>query len=400
MNLHSDYPYWLMRSGVLGAFPTLSRDIVTDVLVIGGGISGALIAHELARRNVGVTVVDKRHIGFGSTSASTALLQYEIDSPLHELSARIGERKAARAFQLCAEAIDVIGGLCATIPGKAEFRRRPSLWFARHRKDVAETIEPEFAARKKHGFRVRLLDEQDVTALYGFSAPAAILSEAGATCQPYLLTHALMSRIVDRGGAVFDLTDVDRWSVGARRVDVVTKRGQRIRAKHVVVAAGYESQAMLPKLVTRFHSTYAVVGKPTPAAKPWHRDSLLWDSGSPYLYLRSTPDGRIIAGGRDETFQSAGKRDALIRRKAGEIARDVRKLFPERSFEVDFAWAGTFGQTRDSLPYIGTFGSRRIHYALGYGGNGITFSVVAAFLIADAITGCANADARIFAFDR
>ncbi len=73
---------------------------------------------------------------------------------------------------------------------------------------------------------------------------------------------------------------------------------------------------------------------------------------------------------------------------------------PEAQFDIDFAWAGTFGKTDDGLPYIGSCGHKRILYALGYGGNGITFSVMAADILRDMILGRKNSDARIFAFNR
>ena len=127
---------------------------------------------------------------------------------------------------------------------------------------------------------------------------------------------------------------------------------------------------------------------------------MLWETKRPYFYARTTPDGRIFIGGRDESFASPRKRDALIRKKSRSLRRDFAKRFPRLSFDLDFAWAGTFGETRDGLPYIGAADHKRVLYAMGYGGNGITFSVVAARLIADAITHGKNADAPIFAFDR
>ena len=78
MDLVSPQPFWPLRNGLLGVYPPLKRDITCDVVVLGGGISGAFVAETLAREGLDVVVLDKREIGGGSTSASTALLQYEI----------------------------------------------------------------------------------------------------------------------------------------------------------------------------------------------------------------------------------------------------------------------------------------------------------------------------------
>jgi glycine/D-amino acid oxidase-like deaminating enzyme len=88
MNLHTPYPYWLLKNGLLFEYPPLSHSLKVDFLVMGGGITGALTAWYLAKAGVSVAVVDRRHIGMGSTCASTALLQYEIDVPMHQLAKR------------------------------------------------------------------------------------------------------------------------------------------------------------------------------------------------------------------------------------------------------------------------------------------------------------------------
>ena len=88
MDLKSGYPFWAVKNGLMHAFPPLQADLRCDVAIIGGGITGALIADELAAHGHDVAVVDQRDIGWGSTSASTALLQYEIDTHMVDLAKR------------------------------------------------------------------------------------------------------------------------------------------------------------------------------------------------------------------------------------------------------------------------------------------------------------------------
>lgn len=70
-----------MKNGLMATYPTLKQDLVCGVAVIGGGITGALVAYHLIQAGVDTVLVDKRDIGHGSTSASTSLLQYEVDTP-------------------------------------------------------------------------------------------------------------------------------------------------------------------------------------------------------------------------------------------------------------------------------------------------------------------------------
>ena len=108
-----------------------------------------------------------------------------------------------------------------------------------------------------------------------------------------------------------------------------------------------------------------------------------------------------MIGGRDESYYNPVKRDKLIKIKSKQLTNDFNRLFPDVSFKPEFRWTGTFGSTKDGLPFIGTLGKQsNIYYALGFGGNGITFSVIAAQIIIDLIQGKANPDASVFSFDR
>jgi glycine/D-amino acid oxidase-like deaminating enzyme len=390
----------MISEGLKNSFPTLFENITTDVLVIGGGITGALISHKLCREGIDVTLVEKQHIAHGSTSASTALLQYEIDTPLFELIAKRGEQHALRAYSLCLEAIQKIADLCSKLPNQADFEQLPSLWYASYKKHVKEILEPEYAVRSKQGFAVNLLSAHDIETRFGFKAPGAILSEDAAQVNPYLMTNYLLDAVKTMGGRIHEMTGVIRVSPTARNVVAVTNTGATIKARYVVMAAGYAAQNHLPENFSRMHSTYAIISKPLKHKTQWYKNSLIWETRKPYHYLRTTDDHRIIVGGRDELFYSPAKRDRLISRKSRELLQDFKKLFPEIPLEVDFSWAGTFSETKDGLPYIGAYDHKRVLFAMGYGGNGITFSVIAADILTDLINGRKNIDAPIFTFAR
>ena len=87
--------------------------------------------------------------------------------------------------------------------------------------------------------------------------------------------------------------------------------------------------------------------------------------------------------------------------KTTSLERTFKKLFPALNFKTDFQWAGTFASTKDGLPFIGAIRQRpHTWFALGFGGNGITFSAIAAVIIKDMLKGQKNRDGEIFKFDR
>lgn len=163
----------------------------------------------------------------------------------------------------------------------------------------------------------------------------------------------------------------------------------------------YESEKYLGQTVGALKGTFAIATEPIADFSSWHERSLLWTTANPYLYLRTTCDGRAIIGGEEVDFQDEERRDALLPAKAAILERKFRGMFPAIQCEIACAWTGTFGESKDSLAYIGEPSWRPgTFFALGYGGNGIAFSMVAAEIIRDACLGKANAAARLFRFGR
>ena len=399
MDLTSGYPYWLIKNGLPRTYPKLEEAVKTDVVVIGGGISGALTAYYLINSGISCVVVDARTIGLGSTCASTSLLQYELDKPLSALTKQIGPAPAIRAYTLCYDAIDTLEQIAKKIKFN-EFKRSGSLFFAKNKKDI-RLIENEFSAREKAGFEVRLMGTEEIKKEYGFSPPGGIFSSQAATTNAYMLTHFLLQSGTGKGLRVYNRTVINGISYTKRGVNLTTENGYSIRAKKIVNAAGYEVTEFIAKKIVKLDSTYAIASEPIQRQKIQWKNDILWNTDDPYLYMRLTDDNRIIAGGRDEPYYNPAARDKLIRKKTRQLKNDFAKLFPEIEFIPEFSWCGTFGSTKDALPYIGTYDKTpHTYYALGFGGNGITFSVIAAEIIRDLITGRKNRDAQLFAFDR
>jgi len=108
-----------------------------------------------------------------------------------------------------------------------------------------------------------------------------------------------------------------------------------------------------------------------------------------------------MIGGKDDEFSSSYRRERALPQKVKELERSFAHLFPHIRWKTDFRWAGLFAGTKDGLPYIGSLPQRRnLYFALGFGGNGIVFSQIAAVLLRDQIMGKKNLHAALFNFNR
>jgi glycine/D-amino acid oxidase-like deaminating enzyme len=401
MDLKSGYPYWAVKNGLMQAFPQLEQDRRCDVVVIGGGITGALIANELATHGFDVVVLEQRDVGWGSSAASTALLQYEIDTHMIDLARKYGEADAALAYLACADAIDRLGEVAA--PWRdVEFARNRSLYYASRRRHTRE-LKEEGALRARQGLQVEFLERDALRGQYGLDAPAALLSRQAARVDPYRLAHRLLQRLQRAGAGVFDRTRVEDIQATSRGVTLRTAQGQTVRAGHLVMAAGYASQHWLKKKVARNRSSYAFISDPMAAdAMGFLEDTLLWESARPYLYVRSTGDRRLLVGGEDDAVDIPARRDARVGKKAATLLKKLHALFPNLAVTPAFSWAGTFAETDDGLPFFGPHPQwgPRVHFAMAYGGNGITYSMLGAGLLRALMERRKHALWPLFSFQR
>jgi glycine/D-amino acid oxidase-like deaminating enzyme len=180
-------------------------------------------------------------------------------------------------------------------------------------------------------------------------------------------------------------------------VTLATAAGPVVRARFAVFATGYEVVKLIKPRGYKVMSTWAMATAPQPE-RLWPSRCLIWEAADPYLYVRTTLDGRVIVGGEDEEFSDAARRDALIPKKIDAIQRKLKQLMPAIDVRPEFAWAGCFGASTSGLPAIGVIpGAPRCFAVMGFGGNGITFSVIAAQIIQRAILGVTDPDAQLFA---
>lgn len=401
MDLHTSENFWPIKNGLYTTFPSLQQSLKTDVAIIGSGISGALMAHELCKKGFEVAILDKRHSGFGSTAASTALIQYEIDTPLRELIKVRGVDHAVRSYKLCVKAISDLKKLASKYSGECDFKLRPSFQFTSYKSHLKDHQKEEELRRLHHISETSWLSPKEIKDKFNLNKMGGIYSKDVAVLDPFQLTHNLISTHYKKNLSAFDNTEVVNITHQKNGVTLECNTGFKITAKKLVIACGYESEKYLPKKVEIPKTTYAVVSEVQKEKVPWHKESLIWETASPYLYLRTTADHRILIGGLDSKGHNPKKRDLYLPKKGKMLKESFNKLYPNIPFRVDFSWAGIFCGTKDGLPYIGKIPERpHTYFSLGFGGNGITYSVIAAQIISDLILDKINDEGALFSFQR
>ncbi len=399
MDVRSNEPYWLIVNSLPQSYPSLQKSISSEVLIIGAGITGALMAYKLVKAGKKVVMVDRRDICNGSTAASTSMLQYEIDVPLHKLIDQVGLTCAVSSYQNCEKSIKEIKKIAKDVGSSCDFEYKKSIYFASSKKDIS-FLKNEFEARQEHGFQVKWLSKEDLNEL-GLKAYAAIESQSGAVMDVYKLANDILKYCSKKGVEIYDRTDIEELKTKNGKTIAKTKTGFTIEVDDVVHCTGYESTETVKENIVNLKSTFALASEAYETLPEAFKKHIYWNTDAPYLYFRSTEDGRIVMGGGDRDFKNALRRDALLPKKERDLTKKFKKCFPDIPFIADYSWAGTFGETQDGLPYFGkTDPEKNEHYILGFGGNGITFSVMGMDAIVHSINKTPHPYLEYYKFNR
>lgn len=396
--LYKNMPFWAATANI--GVPAIAKPTAKswDVIIVGTGISGALMAEALTRRQRRVLILDRRTPVRGSSLASTAMIQHEIDVPLHRLSNQIGAEKAARSWRRSVKAVRDLQLLAKRLRIDCDMQSKQALYLCGDALGN-RAMQAEMAARQAAGISGEYLSQAELMARFGIGRTGAILSTASASANPAQLTAGLLGIAVDRGAQIVSPVEISDLAELAGGVALATRDGDVLTAGHAVFCTGYEFLPLMQSPSHRITSTWALASETGIARPDWLDGMLVWEAANPYLYFRTARNGRIIVGGEDCDDPDAYKDPVRMRTSIKRIAAKLRALCGIDLGRPAYAWAAPFGNTSDGLPIIDRVpGMQRIHAVMGFGGNGITFSMIAAQIVSARLSGRRDADADLFRF--
>ena len=380
-------------------FGYLKEDINTEILIIGGGITGSILAYYLAKNNIKCVVLDKERIGYGSTSISTALLQYELDSMVNVLEEFMSKENIEKAYKLCLKALSDLDDIIQKHGNKCEYIKSDILLYSAKIEDK-KILKSEFDFRKSIGLDVEFIDKNQN--IFPFDIQAGIISRfGGAKINPYLLSVQLLEIAKQKGSKIYENTKVDSLEYLEDEVIITTNYENKIKCKKVIVATGYDTDSFLDRNLGTKSITYNVVTEKLKNIEDYNK-YIIRDTNSPYNYYRKTVDNRIIAGGEDMEVNDKNYSDEVGRVKYGILENRLKTLFPNsRQSNIEYKYEGIFCSTKDDLGFIGPDNKHKnLWYSLGYGANGILYAILAGQMLSELYLGEENEDMKLFKIDR
>lgn len=374
----------------LDTFPSSRRpdylrqrgEIRTDVVVVGGGLTGCACAAAFAAAGVKVVLIEADRIGAGATAGSAGLLRQDLDASFQESAARHGVRTVRHVWQGFRRASLDFGAAIRRLAIRADLAPQDLLFLTRDGADAARKLQREYTARHDGGVEATWLNARAIAAETGVASAGGIRAK-GEALDPFRACLGLAAAAAAKGAHIHERTTVRRVRAGRKLVEITTDGGV-VSAEAVVMATG----GLLDDVrALRRHfaptQAYAVVTAPLPAAvrrEVGKRALALRDTASPPHILRWLKDDRVLFSGADQRPVAAKQRAKLLVAHANELMYELTTIYPAISgVRPEFGWDFVHYGSPDGLPVIGPHRNFPRHlFALGHGRHGAGVAWLAA----------------------
>lgn len=383
MQLHNGTPFWHTTKSN-ASYLTMQHDEQTEVLIIGGGMTGALISYMLMRENIPTIVIDKNIPGYGSSDGNTGIIQYNSDKSLNTMINDFSEQRAVDFYKLSLDAMKNLDKISTEIDPDTGYKRKNSLFLCASNNDKYD-LEKNYATLKKYNFPAEFISKECLFKNFGLKAECAILTSHDAELNPFKFIQAIHRKNLENGVKIFANTELLYVKNDGNIIEASLSNGKKIKTKHLIYATGYYKN-IIPEVepFVERNSTYSFVSKPI--NKFWGNKELIWDSHDPYLYFRSTEDNRIIAGGQDEKGMILANENKINKENL-KVLSQIKKYFTTDEIVPEYLWTSVFAESKDGLPFIDKRNTNNEYFALGFGGNGTCYASIASLIIKSYILG-------------
>ncbi len=392
-------PLFTKINDVPTQYPYLTENLESDVIIIGGGVTGAILGYYFTQNNINAIVLEKSRIAHCSTSITTTLLQYELDRNAASLKDKLSSTDIIKAYKLGLAAIDNIHQFVETNGNGCDFKHCNSLLYGTKKSEKTELFN-EYQFRRDAGLDVEFVD--DISSPYNFPISAGLISnKGGAVLDPYKFSHQLLSVSAKNGLRIFENSEAIEIIYEKNGVTVKTTYGHELKGKIVICATGYDTKLFTKQVFGTKSTSFNIVTKPIPNLSDLLQNTVFRDNLPVYHYFRSTPDNRLIMGGEDVRFIPDIENEHLRNRAYTLLEERLKHMFHEYNIEIEYRYCGAFASTSDDLGYVGRDKKHaNLWYCLGYGANGILFSILGAQMLVNLYQGKVDENIYLFGINR
>lgn len=407
MKLHSGILYWPEITKVEKTkFEDDFDPNKNDILIVGGGISGAISAYRLAKEGYGVTLIEKNEIGSGSSSANTGLIQYMSDKGVRYYINSLGYDEGKGFYDKSVKAIATLTELDRELENLdvPTFEIKKSLILATEEDKVSE-LKAETEKQKEFGYGAEYFDKEFLSKL-GIDAFGGLCAKPDIALNPFGFVHRLIRSAVEKYNLhIMEKTEfISVEDCSDFQIVNVEKNGKRIRYKFkkVIFATGYEPPEMFKEKLSKLiiNKTYVTVSRDDIQLDE-NTDYLTWEVREPYTYFRHTFENSLMIGGLDEPGDSIS--DVEVYKNKNNLIRLTKEMLIDKNLKIEpeYSYVALFGESEDDIPYIGVdTDNKNLMVICGAGGNGTVYSTIASEFAISWVKNDDLSDYKIFSLGR
>jgi glycine/D-amino acid oxidase-like deaminating enzyme/nitrite reductase/ring-hydroxylating ferredoxin subunit len=369
---------WKEAAG-MKSFPKLNENKDTEILVIGGGITGLTTALMLTEAGKKVILLEALRIGDGTTGFSSGHLTTDIDEEYQNVVSDFDEDTIRLVADSRKAGINFIEETCNSKNISCDFQRIPGYWFTEIVEDTSR-LKDEYEFASLAGLNVSLTD--DLPLPFGVKKALRFENQAQFNAQKYL--NGLARSLREKGCQIFENSLVNHveekddyfW---VRTASATVKAKSLVMATHIPVFFNVLQAVVAP------YRSYVMAAKLRSGNYP---EGLFWDTAKPYHYIRTYQGDEVkylVVGGEDHKTGHGENSEENFQR----LEKYIRERFDVE--EISYRWSGQYYEPADGLPYVGRSPfSKKAYVATGFSGDGLVYGTIAGLIIADLITGKEN----------
>ena len=385
------------------AFPAFRGTITAPLVIVGGGMTGAMTAYACAAAGLKVIVLEANRIGQGGTARASGMFSSEACESLRDLDARAGRRTARALFAHTRLAPRELAATVKRLGIKADLRLLDAL-----------RIVP--AGGNDKALRLEAADRVAARLDASWLLPAAIGRQAGAAaaggvrlrdwgvCDPYRLTLGFMAAAIKRGAKVFERSPVTRIRFDRRRATLALENGSIVTEAAVVCTGEPTDLFKALRRHFRFEERYVVATEPLPAAvraEVGPRAAIVCDADRPAHQLWWTSDHRAVFSGANQRRPAARLVEQTLVQRTGQLMYELSRLYPAISGAAPaFGWGTPLAHSVDDVLCAGTHRNfPHQHLAFGTLHDPVR-AFLASRLLVRSVLGALTAEDEPFSFSR
>jgi glycine/D-amino acid oxidase-like deaminating enzyme len=387
--------------------PSLPRQrgrLATDVVVVGGGLTGCATAYAFAAAGVKVVLLEAGRLGRGSSGSAAGWLSDDPGASFVDVQKAHGLKAARHVWQAWRRAALDFAALLRRLDVACDLQPHGTLAVAMS-PEQGVILRRELQARRAAGLEASIVLPRALAAESAVAVNLAVRTHGGGTLDPYRATLGLAQAAADRGARLFEHSAVQKVTFTRRIANVVTKEGV-IRTRRVVIATLVPTP-LFSSLERHFwfDTSYLVLTDPIPA-KVRQRiggpQAVLRDSAVPPHIVRWVNGERLLVAGADGRSVPVRQRDKTLVQRTGQLMYELSTIHPDMSGIMPArGWDAAYSRTSDRLPYIGPHRNFPHHlFALGDASHGVTGAYLASRVLLRHHLGEVGAADEVFGFNR